>query len=117
MKVSTQIRLFVSIVSIVSGMLILGQVSVFAQSSDLGGDALTPSVTIRQQIVNGGFFQLVDAANTPCSGQCATPNWQTQQCSCPQGFGPIPTARVLVDVAGQPGILCGSIQYVCVLQQ
>ena len=116
MKVSTQIRLFVLIVSIVSGMLIFGQGNVLAQSSDIGGDVLTPSVTIRQQMFNGGFFQLVDAANTPCSGQCVIPNWQTQQCSCPQGFQPFPTARVLVDVAGSPGILCGSIQYVCVLQ-
>jgi hypothetical protein len=113
MKVSTRIRLFVSIVSIVSAMLIFGQVSVFAQS-DLRDEPLTPSVTIRQQILNGGFFQVVDIATPPCSGQCATPNWQTGQCTCPTNFGAVPAARMLVDQgSGAQGSTCGSVLYVC----
>jgi hypothetical protein len=116
MNVSRRIPLFVSIVSVISVILMLGQVSVFAQPADQQGENLTPSVTLKSQILNGGFFQVVDIAVPPCSGQCATPNWQTGQCACWQGFTPVQAARILTDQgSGAQGSTCGSILYVCVL--
>jgi hypothetical protein len=116
MKASTWVRLSASIFSMVSVMLMLNQVSVFAQSSDQTAGNLTPSVTIKSQMLNGGFFQVVDIAVPPCSGQCATPNWQTGECTCWEGFTPVPAARMLVDQGtGAQGSTCGSVLYVCVL--
>jgi hypothetical protein len=115
MKLYTQNRLFVLFVYVIS-MVVLSQVSVFAQSSNQGATNLTPSVTIKSQMLNGGFFQVVDIAVPPCSGQCATPNWQTGECACWEGFTPVPAARMLVDQGiGAQGSTCGSVLYVCVL--
>jgi hypothetical protein len=114
MNVSSRKRLFASVIAIVGLLMMLGQTSAFAQSSALRGQDFTPSVTIGQQILNGGLYQQLDAAIAPCSGQCETPNWQTGQCTCWQGFIPVEIARMLVDVTGGQ---CGSRLFACILQQ
>ena len=57
MNVSSQRRLFVSAVAIVGLMIIAGQTSAFAQP------------TLKQQVFNGGYFQVIDFAEAPCTGQ------------------------------------------------
>jgi hypothetical protein len=107
MKVSSGKHLLVSVVAIVGLMMAFGQASVFAQS-------------LGSQLLNGGFFQRADDAEDPnslCQGQCVVENWQTGDCSCPEGFTFVPASRILVDVGTTPDggpLVCGTYQWVCV---
>ena len=104
MNVSSQRRLFVSAVAIVGLMIIAGQTSAFAQP------------TLKQQVFNGGFFQVVDAAEAPCTGQCAIANWQTNACTCAPNYALVQVARTLISVGtGPEGSICGATIYTCVL--
>jgi len=109
---------FLVSVALVGLMIILGQTSVFAQTAAFGDQDASPSATIKQQILNGGLYQVIDTATAPCSGQCAVGNWQTNSCTCPQNFGPAQFARTLISVgSGAEGSTCGSTIFVCVWQQ
>jgi hypothetical protein len=113
MNVSSRKRLFVSVVAIVALVMVLGQTTVFAQSSRPAGQNPTPTSTI-SRLFDGGAFQIVDTAGAPCSGQCAVANWQTAACTCPSGFSAFPAARILIDVGtGAEGSTCGSFLYIC----
>lgn len=118
MKVSSLRYLFVSVLAIVGLMMMVGQMSAFAQSSNLEDQNATPRLTIKQQLFHGGFFQVIDAAIAPCSGQCVVTNWQTGACTCPQNFFPEEIARILIDAGtGPEGSICGSTLFACVFQQ
>jgi hypothetical protein len=104
MNVSLRKRLFVSAVALVGLTIVLGQMSVFAQAR------------LKQQIVNGGFFQVIDSAIAPCTGQCAIANWQTATCNCPPDFSLVQIGRTLISVgSGEEGSICGATLYTCVL--
>ena len=104
MNVSSRKRLFVSAVAIVGLMIIVGQTSAFAQP------------TLKQQAFNGGYFQVIDVAEAPCTGQCAIANWQTNACACAPNYALVEVARTLISVgAGPEGSICGATIYTCVL--
>jgi hypothetical protein len=104
MNVSSRRRLFVSAVAIVGLIIIAGQTSAFAQP------------TLKQQVFNGGFFQVVDAAEAPCTGQCAIANWQTNDCTCAPNYALVQVARTLISAGtGPEGSICGATIYTCVL--
>jgi hypothetical protein len=104
MSVSSRKRLLVSAVTFVGLMIIVGQTDVFAQP------------TLKQQAFNGGFFQVVDAAQAPCTGQCAIANWQTATCACAPNYVLVEVARTLISVGtGPEGSICGATIYTCVL--
>jgi hypothetical protein len=104
MNVSSRKRLFVSAVAIVGLMIIVGQTDVFAQP------------TLKQQAFNGGYFQVVDVAEAPCTGQCAIANWQTAACTCAPNYALVQVARTLMSVGtGPEASICGATIYTCVL--
>jgi hypothetical protein len=100
-KTNLRMGLALSVVAIVAVMVMFGQAS--AQP------------TIKQQVLSGGTYQMVDAATPPCSGQCIIANWQTGNCSCAPNFSPVETARILTNVGeGQNVATCGSLLVSCV---
>jgi hypothetical protein len=106
-------RLFLAVVALLGGMIILGQISVFAQSADPMGQGATQGLT-RNFLLFGGAFQEVDIGQGLCDGRCAVPNAVTNDCTCLEGYTAIPSGRVLVDVvSGDQGTTCGSFLYVC----
>jgi hypothetical protein len=101
-------RLFLSLVAVVVVLMMLGQTSVIAQSN---------LQQLKQKIISGGSYQIIDVATAPCSGQCPFANWQTGDCTCPQGFAPVGSARMLLSVGDGPeGAMCGATLFSCVLQ-
>jgi hypothetical protein len=124
MKTCSWMRLWVSIVSIVGLLVLLGQVSGSA------GEALSPEGEIlvaqatpndhpdmsaittltRSFLLFAGAYQLIDASGGACAGQCQVANPLTDACSCPSGYTAMPSARILADVTGGT---CGSFQYIC----
>jgi hypothetical protein len=111
MKGSSHKRLFLSVLAMVGLMMILGQISVFAQAS---GPSASPSQSLGSFLLNGGFYQLVDASGMGCNGQCQAGNWLAgSQCACPEGFIAQPIARILTDVPGAPNNQCGSTLFTC----
>ena len=114
MNVRSRKALFLSVLSILGLLTMLGQTNALAQPSDA-----TPRLTIGQQVFSGGSYQVIDTAVAPCSGQCEVANWQTNACACPPNFIPVQAARILIDVAGGPtgGSTCGSTLFTCVRQQ
>jgi hypothetical protein len=100
-------RQFLAVVAMVGVLMMLGQTSVLAQSN-------LPQ--LKQKIISGGSYQILDVATAPCSGQCPFANWQTGDCTCPQGFAPVPSARMLLAVGeGPEGAMCGATLVSCVL--
>jgi hypothetical protein len=98
-----------SVLAVVGLLIVIGPMSALAQSAGSGNKLAT-----RTQILDGGSLQIVDTAQAPCSGQCAVANWQTGACTCPEGYTPIPTARILISVgSGEEGSTCGSFLYTC----
>ena len=102
MKKDLRMPLILSLVAIVTVMMMIGQAS--------------GQPTLKQQVLSGGTYQLVDAATAPCSGQCAIANWQTGICQCAPNYTPVETARMLIAVGeGQNVATCGATLYTCVI--
>jgi hypothetical protein len=101
-KTKLRMGLVLSVVAIVAVMM-LGQAS--AQP------------TLKQQVLTGGTFQVVDIATAPCSGQCAIANWQTGICQCAPNYVPVETARMLINEldAAQNTHQCGATLFTCVI--
>lgn len=124
MKMCSWTRLLVSIVSIGALMMLLGQGRVSAgEAPSLEGGTLVAQATPNDQpdesavptrigsfLLFGGAFHLIDQGDSPCSGQCQVVNALTNGCTCPSGYTPLPSARILADVTGGP---CGSFLYIC----
>jgi len=124
MKMCSWTRLLVSIVSIGGLMMLLSQGRVSAgEAPSLAGGTLVAQATpndqpaegtaptlIRSFLLFGGAFHLIDQGAGPCIGQCQVANALTGGCTCPSGYTPLPSARILVDVTGGT---CGSVQYLC----
>jgi hypothetical protein len=103
----------ISVLAIVGLLMTIGPMNALAQSAGPGGQDVSTSA-LKTQILNGGSFQIIDAAEGPCTGQCAVANWQTGTCTCPEGFTPFPTSRILIPAGSGPeGSICGSFQYTC----
>lgn len=105
-------RLWSSMLVIVGLMMLLTQGQGFAE------EALTPELpyrsaaptAIRSFLLYGGGYQEVDLGEGVCAGQCAVVNPLTDGCTCPSGYTPVVSARILIDVTGGQ---CGSFQYLC----
>jgi hypothetical protein len=102
-----------SILAIVGLLTLIGPMNALGQSAGPGSQDVSTSA-LKSQIFNGGSFQIIDTAEAPCTGQCAVANWQTGACTCPEGFTPFPTSRILIPAGSGPeGSICGSFQYTC----
>jgi hypothetical protein len=64
----------------------------------------------RSFLLYGGAYQKVDAGQGVCVGQCAVANALTGDCTCPSGYTPVVSARILFDATGGT---CGSFLYLC----
>jgi hypothetical protein len=105
-------RFLLSAVAMLGVLMMLGQVSAFAQSTDQQGQAGTQA--LRTFLLYGGAFQLIDSASGSCAGQCNIANILTGNCTCASGYTPVPSARILVEVgSGQDVATCGSFLYIC----
>jgi hypothetical protein len=115
MNLSSRKHLFLCLVVLVGLTLMVGQLSAFAQPSG-PADQNPTARSFLSRVVNGGIYQVVDniGGNTLCKGQCATPNWQTSGCSCPDGFTAFEIGRFLTDATGAQ---CGSTQFMCIIEQ
>jgi len=80
-----------------------------ATPPDQADEPAAPTL-IRSFLLFGGAFHLIDQGAGPCLGQCQVVNALTGGCTCPSGYTPLPSARILVDVTGGT---CGSVQYLC----
>jgi hypothetical protein len=80
-----------------------------ATSNDQPDQTASPTL-IRSFLLYGGAFHLVDNPGGVCAGQCAVVNVLTNACTCPSGYTPLPSARILTDVTGGE---CGSFLYIC----
>jgi hypothetical protein len=124
MKMCSWTRLLVSIIAIGGLIMLLNQVSVSAgETSSLEGRILVAQATAHDQpdqgvapnalrtfLLTSGAYQVIDNAGGACLGQCQNPNVLTNDCTCLDGYTPIQSARILVDVTGGP---CGSFLYIC----
>jgi hypothetical protein len=93
-------------------MLLLNQGSGAAQdtpSPDLPYQSDALSVN-RSFLLYGGAYQKVDLGQGVCVGQCAVANAWTGDCTCPSGYTPLVSARILFDATGGT---CGSFLYIC----
>jgi hypothetical protein len=107
-----RMRQWVSMLAIGGLMLLLTPGSGAAQdglSTDLPYQSDPPTVN-RAFLLYGGAYQKVDGGQGPCAGQCATVNAWTGACTCPGGYTPLVSARILIDVTGGT---CGSFLYIC----
>jgi hypothetical protein len=105
-------RRWVSMLAIGGLMLLLTQGSGAAEdvpATELPYQSATPTVN-RSFLFYGGAYQRVDAGQGVCAGQCAVANAWTGDCTCPGGYTPLASARILIDVTGG---LCGSFLYIC----
>lgn len=100
-------RGYLSVIAMLGLLTLVGLPSGFAQSNaDL----------LKQKVLSGGSYQVIDTAVAPCSGQCVVANWQTLDCTCPPNFTPVISARMLVSVGeGQEGSVCGATLVSCVV--
>jgi hypothetical protein len=92
----------------------LGSLSAYAQSLGSGNDSGNQG-TQRTILLFGGSYQQLDDSGegNACNGSCVVENPVTGDCTCANGWTPIPSARALVDVA-QPPLICGSFFTICV---
>jgi hypothetical protein len=105
-------RRWVSMLAIGGLMLLLNQGSGAAEdasSTELPYQSVAPTVN-RSFLFYGGAFQQVDAGQGVCAGQCAVANALTGGCTCPGGYTPLTSARIVIDVTGG---MCGSFLYIC----
>jgi hypothetical protein len=108
-----RICLLLSAVAMVGVLTVFGRTSAFAQSAAAQSQEATPA-QLRSFLLYGGAYQQIDASAAPCTGQCGVINQRTGSCTCPNGFVPLPSARILVDVGSGPdGATCGSFLYIC----
>ena len=99
-----------SILAIGGLMLLLNQGSGAADdATDLPYQSDPPTVN-RAFLLYGGAYQKVDLGQGACVGQCATANAWTGDCTCPGGYTPLVSARILYDATGGT---CGSFLYIC----
>ena len=95
------------------GVAIIGQLPAFAQSANGAGEGVTPTL-VRSFALFGGSYQEVDATSEACTGQCVFKNVFTNDCTCPNGYQPIESARILTDTGeGQEVTTCGSTLVIC----
>lgn len=95
------------------GVAILGQLPAFAQAVD-GQGAGSPPTLIRSFALFGGSYQEIEASSEACSGQCLFRNVFTNDCTCPGGYTPIESARILTDTGeGDNVTTCGSTLWIC----
>jgi hypothetical protein len=80
-----------------------------APSHDLPYQSAAPTVN-RSFLLYGGAYQDIDLGQGVCAGQCAVANALTGDCTCPSGYTPVVSARILLDVTGGT---CGSFLYIC----
>jgi hypothetical protein len=80
-----------------------------APAPDLPYQSDAPSPN-RSFLLYGGAYQKVDAGQGVCVGQCAVANALTGDCTCPGGYTPVVSARILYDATGGT---CGSFLYLC----
>ena len=105
-------RRWVSMLAIGGLMLLLNQGSGAAEdplSTDPPYQSVAPTVN-RSFLFYGGAYQKVDLGQGVCVGQCAVANAWTGACTCPGGYTPLASARILTDVTGGT---CGSFLYIC----
>jgi hypothetical protein len=105
-------RRWVSMLAIGGLMLLFNQGSGAAQdapSPDLPYQSDAPSPN-RWFLLYGGAYQKVDVGQGACVGQCAVANALTGDCTCPGGYTPVVSARILFDATGGT---CGSFLYIC----
>ena len=95
------------------GVMMLGQLPALAQSADRQSEGAAPTLA-RSFLLFGASFQEVDEGTEACAGQCLFPNSLTNDCTCPSGYTPVKSARILVDVGEDPIIsTCGSHLWLC----
>jgi hypothetical protein len=102
----------VSLLAIAGLMLLVNQGRGAAQEApapDLPYQSDAPSPN-RSFLLYGGAYQKVDAGQGVCVGQCAVANAPTGDCTCPGGYTPVVSARILYDATGGT---CGSFLYLC----
>ncbi len=117
-------RLLVFIVSIGGLLMILSQVSVpVGEAQSPEGGTLVAQATPNDQpdqsaapriarsfLLYGGAYQRAEDAGGDCIGQCVVANVLTSDYTCPSGYTPLSSARILVDVAESMG---GSFLFIC----
>jgi hypothetical protein len=105
-------RLLLSVVVMVGVLMVLGQVSAYAQPADPQSQAGTQA--LRSFLLFGGAYQLIEQAAGNCDGRCNFRNAWTDNCTCPNGYVPLPSARMLVTVGeGQNIDTCGAVLFIC----
>jgi hypothetical protein len=106
-------RLLLSAVAMVGVLMAVGQMSAFAQSANPAGQAATPEAS-RSFLFFGGAYQVIEQASGNCAGQCNLINEWTGGCTCPNGYVPLPSARMLITVGSGNNIdTCGSLLFIC----
>jgi hypothetical protein len=99
-------------------LVIGGLMMLLSQGHGSAGDATTPELPYqsaaptvsRSFLLYGGAFQAIDLGQGVCAGQCAVANALTGDCTCPSGYTPVVSARLLIDVTSGT---CGSFLYMC----
>jgi hypothetical protein len=103
-------RRWVSMLAIGGLMLLFNQGSGAAEdATDLPYQSDAPTVN-RSFLLYGGAYQKVDLGQGVCVGQCAVANAWTGACTCPGGYTPLVSARIMFDATGGT---CGSFLYIC----
>jgi hypothetical protein len=105
-------RRWVSMLAIGGLMLLLNHGSGAAEdvpATELPDQSAAPTMK-RSFLLYGGAYQRVDAGQGACAGQCAVTNAWTGDCTCPGGYTPLASARIVIDVTGG---MCGSFLYIC----
>ena len=105
-------RVLLSVAAMVGVLMMLGQMSVFAQSADPEGQ--TGTQAIRSFLLWGGAYQVIEQSEGNCDGRCNFRNEWTGGCTCPNGYVALPSARMLVTVgSGQDVDTCGALLFMC----
>ena len=105
-------RALLSVAAMVGVLMMLGQMSAFAQSADPEGQVGTQAV--RSFLLWGGAYQVIEQAAGNCDGRCNVINEWTGGCTCPNGYVPLPSARMLVTVGTDQNVdTCGSLLFIC----
>ena len=95
------------------GVMMLGQLPALAQSADRQSEGAA-STLARSFLLFAGSYQEVDEGTEACAGQCLFPNILTNACTCPSGYTPIQSARILTETGeGENVATCGSTLWLC----
>lgn len=103
---------WVFVVAII-GVALFGLSPAFAQSADRQSDGAAPTL-LRSFALFGGSYQEVDGGTEACAGQCLFRNVFTNNCTCPSGYIPVESARIITDTGEGPNVAtCGSSLWLC----